>query len=237
MYLTTRSVALALGPLMAFSLPARDRPSGDPPGIRVPECQLAIAWVNKHLNELPTTEAELSSFSLAYRKAIFAAVPIRIQERLWREHLTAFVADDSPLTPMQQSIVAEAIANLHTFFDPAAPIGIRRERAKKFMTNAIGQFPRDVRVAVFSRLGADTAPLQTLNSLFSISPNASFLLDGRRLASQFVLPRASLQRCSCNVGWQDCLDGECAQQSPTCTETEQGCGPFWSDTCDGACAQ
>ena len=237
MLLTTRHILIALGPVVAFSMGAPPTSNGAPI-FPVPECKVAAAWVAKHARELPTTERELTSFSVVYRKAIFGALPIQVQERLWREHLTSFVRDDSPLNPLQQSIVAEAIANLHEFFDPEATSTARKDRARQFMLRLSGSFPKDLQGMVFSRLGGGPTSTQTLSSLFSRPAAASSFLDSHRLSTRLGLSRVGSQVCWCHVSDQDCdMFVECVQQGPACTETDQGCGPFWLDSCNGTCAE
>ena len=78
-----------------------------------------VAWVEAHRDTLPTTLAELSAFPVPFRKVIVNSVSPEARTSFWREHLTSFIGPDSALTPDQQALVRDAIAELPLLFTGA----------------------------------------------------------------------------------------------------------------------
>jgi hypothetical protein len=109
------------------------------------------AWVEEHRHELPQTLAELSRFPIPFRKAIVAAVAPERQIRFWREHLESFIGPESRLTPDQQELVRDSIADLPGIFGVPRPEG--QERLRNLEARMRDQFTRQQAVMMFGVLG------------------------------------------------------------------------------------
>ena len=80
-----------------------------------PLCEVAREWVADNMDALPTTLAELSTFTPTYRRAIYDALPLPTRANLWRAHLSSFTGPTSTLTTAQRDVVAQVMANLDTY--------------------------------------------------------------------------------------------------------------------------
>jgi hypothetical protein len=192
-----------LAPVLAVLLTATlgsASPAPDPP-----ECVVAAAWVRAHHNALPTTLAELSRFSITYRRAIYGELPAATRAALWREHLEGFLRPGQPLTGPQRAALREVIAQLPALTakraDPA--------RARSLGKHLAGIFGRDLGRQIVATLGPASAPARTA--------------DARR------------PLCDCSFGgaFNDCQGGTCTTN--LCSFTGDGCGAFWSEPCNGVC--
>jgi len=115
-----------------------------------------VAWVEAHRDALPTTLAELSAFPVPFRKVIVNSVSPEARTAFWREHLTSFVGPDSALTPEQQALVRDTIADLPPMFS-----GSRADfetRAKAFENRARDLFSRRQAAEMFGMVGPPEPP-------------------------------------------------------------------------------
>ena len=115
-----------------------------------------VAWVETHRDTLPTTLAELSAFPVPFRKVIVNSVSPEARTAFWREHLTSFVGPDSALTPEQQALVRDTIADLPLMFS-----GSRADfetRAKAFENRARDLFSRRQAAEMFGMVGPPEPP-------------------------------------------------------------------------------
>ncbi len=86
------------------------------------------AWVEAHKDALPTTLAELSRFPIPFRKVIVNTVTPELRTALWREHLLTFLEPPTDLTPEQQELIRDAIAELPGIFGNSLEAGQARAR-------------------------------------------------------------------------------------------------------------
>lgn len=175
-----------------------------------PECVVAARWVNEHAESLPTSLEELSTFTHAYRKAIYIKLPREIQMRLWHQQTRYYLADLS-LTEAQRLFITEVDAEMEQTFG-AEKAKMRNE--KKYMTRAKDILGIELAKKIFGDLGLNTPEMQ----LAASGGKPMFL-------------------CSCNwTGQGDfCLPTGLACGPAGCTPTETGCGWWWCDPCNGEC--
>src|SRR6476646_1314150 len=115
-----------------------------------------VAWVEAHRDTLPTTLAELSAFPVPFRKVIVNSVSHEARTSFWLEHLTSFVGPDSALTPDQQALVRDVIADLPVMFG-----GSRADfetRAKAFENRMRDLFSRRQAAEMFGMVGPPEPP-------------------------------------------------------------------------------
>jgi hypothetical protein len=188
-----------------------------------PECEIAHEWAIAHRGTLPTTHAEISKYSLIYRRAIYSELPEAARAALWREHLSSYAGSDSPLNQGQKALVAEAIANIEAYW--SGPAG--KARLKLLEPRLHAAFDKQLGKEVFATLGtpepprspeAATATVGTFRSLF-------------RGASTIVLPN-----CSCSTDSDWCGGTTICVDTNTCDWTTIGCGTLFSYPCDGKCS-
>lgn len=115
-----------------------------------------VAWVEAHRDALPTTLAELSAFPIPFRKVIVNYVSPEARTAFWQEHLANFIGPDSALTPEQQALVRDAIADLPLMFNA------RREefeaRAKALENRMRDLFSRRQAAEMFGMVGPPEPP-------------------------------------------------------------------------------
>lgn len=126
-------------------------PIGEPP-----ECMVAQQWVDAHAGELPTTLAELSRHSMAYRRAIYQALPPATREALWREQLEGYLRPRHPLSEAQQAAVRQVIAKLPAL-TAATP---DRAEARRMRAHLSTLFDQQQFRELFIRLGSEPARAQ-----------------------------------------------------------------------------
>ena len=114
------------------------------------------AWVAAHRDVLPRTLADLATFPIAYRRAIFAASPPDVRATFWREHWAPFLAPDSPLSPEQQAFLREAEAALPALMgDDRTSVQVQ---LRAFEDRMRAVFSRQEAGALFATLGPAEPP-------------------------------------------------------------------------------
>ena len=83
--------------------------TGKPPVPAANENVLAVRWVEKHRESLPSTYDEVVAYPISYQRAIFAVSPPEVQSRFWVEALKRDRAKKSDLTKEQAEIFNRAI--------------------------------------------------------------------------------------------------------------------------------
>ena len=72
-----------------------------------PPCVVAARWVEAHSKSLPQTLQEFSGYSLAYRKAIYLALPHEKKVALWHEQF-AYYLNRPGLTIDQRALLSRS---------------------------------------------------------------------------------------------------------------------------------
>jgi hypothetical protein len=196
-----------------------------------PVCQVAAEWVEAHRSNLPNSLEKFAELSPAYEKAVFVALPLADQQRLWREHLQKVLDTATTLTVPQRQIVGTVLARLPELFSPELSLAVRRARATLLTPQIRAAFPeKKAAYLILMSLGGDRrAPVQRASGFktASLLPTALF--------AKFT-NKKKFADCECNVSWQDCFTGICIDEgTDRCGNTEQGCGPVHLATCDGMC--
>jgi hypothetical protein len=172
-----------------------------------PECVLAEQWVRAHADDLPTTLAGLSGFSMTYRRAIHNALPRETRASLWREHMESFLAPDAGLNDAQRAAVREVIARLPAFHAADSDPAERRAMARRLTT----LFPRELSTRIFATLGEPPATAE----------------------GTAALPLCNCSGLEFEEGLSECGSGTCTFNR--CSFTSSGCGAFGTEPCHGVC--
>jgi hypothetical protein len=179
-----------------------------------PECVKAEKWVASNRGHLPATLTEFSKFELAYRKAIYHALPRETRLRLWHEQLAHYSRSDS-LSATQRQFVDEMAAALDRVLGSAEEAefeAINEPRAIQILGKPLAR-------QVFANLGVGVP-----NPPSIVAPGS-----------------AALSGCECNTSDDWCSDGptapprKCYAGGTCITPTESGCGWWWSQPCNGYC--
>jgi hypothetical protein len=197
----------------------------------VPPCVVAAEWVRSNADRLPSSVAEFSSYSMPFRKAIYALLPIGVQERLWVEHLTGFLERSSEFSAPQRAEIKRALSILPQIFDKGSSLSLRRQIAVAFYDQTSKTFSREQRRALFLRLGSEVAPWAVGRTYEGSNILSLAALNGRSAAA------TTFGACECALDWSgECGSLQCVPTgNPHCDLTEQGCGPFAQIACDGDC--
>jgi hypothetical protein len=208
----------------------------------VPHCSTAASWVRDHSAELPATLAGFNMYTQTYRVAIFNALPIGVQKRLWAEQLEAFVAPPSTrspaqravfehagatqLTPHQVSIIHAELARLPIYFNPALTHSQREAAIDLRRPILEGAFTPSLDREIFETLGTSAETGSTLARNAAPTRLATLVADPlSRLAKKLV------SDCQCNL-----LDDSCCAPQGPCIVLPTGCGFFGGEECDGTWA-
>ena len=178
------------------------------------------AWVNEHLETLPRTLAGFSEYSLAYRKAIYRALPEDVKTHLWREQLNHYAS--SPNFSGEQKALLQEVSGSITQFDGSAKLP---NLLDKYETRIRASFTKNQIGEIFTNLGVGDPAVA-----------------GRPSASSSGI-------CECHSGGLDVgscgptgppgtvfLQGGCRWQSPCNIDVDDGCGWFWLQSCNGTCS-
>jgi hypothetical protein len=199
-------VAAAAGLLLA----------GKTPALASRHSKAAQRWVAANMSRLPERYEELVSYSLPYRRAIFAASSPGIRSRLWTEQLQRYRASHPRLSADQAAVLDHA-----TVFaaNPSHFTAGSSERA------GIKEHVNDLHDATVQAFGLVTA----YALLGTLGP-----------AEISEVPTSSgIPNCYCNIGGNYACygNGNCNCYGAICcfNPTSNGCGPFWVWPCDGVC--
>lgn len=198
----------------------------------------AHAWVAAAVAAsatLPTTLAELNGYAMTYRRAVFGAVSPAVRQKLWKEQLTAVLAEDKSLTDSQMQLIRLVRDDLPLLF---AEHGQDRARLSRLGRVVKATFDQEKATRIFGQLGPDdqdVAMRRTVQYRVSAAARVMPVTWVRSFAARSIVgpPRAT---CSCNVGsWFGCsvLFSECRSHSG-CTVGGH-CGFLWGYDCDGDC--
>lgn len=170
------------------------------------ECEIAADWVAANGENLPTTLREISTYPMAYRRAIHAALPKAVQMELWHDHIGTFLTAESTLTEEQRAFLKGVNADLAPYFEPATMVAA--DSALRLRMEA--SFTREEAVAIFGALG----------------PIPNEVASG----AQGVV---AADKCECSRSSNYCLNSYCT--AAAACEIIAGCGTFWQYDCDGKC--
>ena len=178
----------------------------------------AIAWAQSHEGALPSTLEELAAFPADYRQAIFAALPVTEQSRLWHVQLQQ-VLDTEPLTADQRTYVVNLMAM-------ATPASFMKDMPKPEVCDDIARlFTNPTQKEKVRRIATVATPARSFS--------ATWVKASEKMRSA-VLVGAARFDCSCRgLGLCECgLLAGCAEGDCNHTMT---CGCLWEGECDKMC--
>jgi hypothetical protein len=191
-----------------------------PPSVR------ANAWVAAHRGNLPETLDALSGYPVAYRKAVFLALPSAKKAELWRAQLQAF-SQTPGITAEQRAFIDRNIEALTpTAYNQHPKTGPLADLCKKIAA----LFPVEQRSA-FSVLGPPD-PVFTVSGLF-VNLSERFRQSYVVRAADRALGR-QVGDCSCSAE-SGCSCITCWPPPQGCNTSNWGCGCEWLYQCDGLC--
>ncbi|MCP3104283.1 bacteriocin fulvocin C-related protein [Myxococcus sp. K15C18031901] len=171
------------------------------------ECVEAEAWVRANTNQLPTTYNDFSQHSMAYRKAIFAALPPEARSALWRQHFEHYLAAHPGLDEAQTEFIQELIAL-------AAPSLFAKVATQANQKGPDFSKQKEAAVKLFGTTEA-TLLLATLGPQEKLAGNKA--------------------NCTCNTIDDWCVTPTLCTRGTTCTIVLTGCGSVWLQPCNGDC--
>ncbi|GAB3874138.1 hypothetical protein GCM10029964_015610 [Kibdelosporangium lantanae] len=163
-------------------------------------------WVRANADRLPTTYADFTTYPLAYRRAIYSALPEARRAALWSEHLNRYRAAHPGLTARQHKVIDDAVQLVKS--------GVNDPAARVLGKSAVDAFGEQEAKALVWRLGPDDTGV--------VHPNGAQVPD--------------CDAWCATDGGSGCGSGTGCFASPWhCNRTEHGCGLFWYWPCDGLC--
>lgn len=195
-------LAVAAGVIMAGATPA----------FAEKKCATAAAWAARNKGNLPRGYDEVIAYPMAYRRAIFSALPASAKSELWTEHLTRYQAAHH-LSPEQSAAIREGLRLARpALFEHRDSPGARRS-LDALRDSARAAFGPHAARAVFATLGPS---------------------EPRSPAG--AVPAGPDNTCSCSSADSWC-DNNTYCQSGYCASTGSGCGLLYRYACDGLCIQ
>lgn len=211
----------------------------------------ASRWVDTHRKGLPTTYDEYSALSLPVRKNIYRVISWGDRQRLWQQHIEAFLLPENQLSPAQRETVrrlphpltATQKAWLRTHLDSVVSRAYDA-RLTQPQREAIGrrdckqskQVLGDLAFQVIGNLGPlDTAYVSLVKS--EVQAHQASIVNFEHVRNWVRTNLATfgvvkIGNCECNTdSFCSCsLAGSCA--GGDCSHWV-GCGCDWMYTCDG----
>jgi hypothetical protein len=219
---TNRSRWYVLVPLVLVSsvgLVAASRPAPLRP------CEVVATWVAAHKANLPTTLAELATFSKAYQRSIYASMTPAVRVSIWREHLTPYLAPAAGLNEAQRALVRHVLDELEVLVtDPTGQLGRDQQKKEHLIATLQAEFSK-----------AQITDIFTLNTIASLEQPSSAPPSPALAESAGVSASAAIEVCECSVesnGQWDCVASGCVDDG--CAEVI-ACGFGWNEFCDGVC--
>jgi hypothetical protein len=181
-------------------------------------------WVEANAHALPTTLADISSYPVTYRKAIFASLPPDTRRSLWQEQLRRHIDSHPKLEISKRQFLERLIVTL-----TQVEFGVR---------NAGAEPPAALKAACSEAASILTGDEKALLSTLGPSLPTFASLESKRLRLAFslsdlvTLNASRIPDCECHkTSWCSCDD--CT--TVLCYGSEEGCGCFWVWPCNGGC--
>lgn len=193
--------------------------TGRSPALAEERQRSAAAWAALRKGRLPEQYAEVISYSMPYRRAIYAAQSPQVRSSLWSEHLRRYRAAH-PSLPAHQMTVFDRLsafaADPANFAAPMTPD--KHHRLEALRTATVAAFGSEQAAHIAATLGPATAPSSV---------------------TQAAAPR--IVDCECSgssdfCSWPGHGGGHCEQANPPCGLVILGCGWFNEYNCDGVCS-
>ena len=183
------------------------------------DCASITAWVAEKRDDLPASYEELARFPVAYRRAIFDALPPAAKSSLWQQHFQAYRAAHPGLTPEQKAFIQKARSLISPgLFVNHASMAESTEvdtRVSTLRSEAAMAFPESELYGLLANLGpADPADHRANNTTESVACECNKKDDW----------------CWNRFGNHRCRKGGCDRQS-------FGCGTFLRKSCNGLCVR
>lgn len=204
----------------------------------IPLCQTAQKWVGEHRTNLPSTLPQLAMYSGPFRIAIFNALPLSVQKRLWHDQLETFIStpelraswqraiiENSAATELsehQQAIIRTELTRLDVYFDSSLSIEDRKEAVHASIPRIRGAFSSGTARAIFTTLG----PMEP-----SVARSRTRTLSAHEASLGVALSAAArAQPCLCNNPDDVCCPPP-GWNGP-CLGSGTGCGFYGADPCN-----
>lgn len=179
---------------------------------------------------MPTTLAEISGYTMPYRRAFLRTMAPAAVAKLWQEQLRQAAATDEDLSPNQRKLLMTLANRLPTFMADSTG----REQLLAMEPALIDMFGKEKSRTLFIQIGSD-------------DPNTRQrrLVQGRMTTAARFIPATLVRRMSdagafgrfqndCNCAASDCASGGTCQNTG-CVQYSWGCG-FWGwGSCIGEC--
>ncbi|GGV67298.1 hypothetical protein GCM10010277_75820 [Streptomyces longisporoflavus] len=212
-----RFLTLAAGTVAAGGLVLTGRASAAAPAVQNADVE---AWLERNKDSLPTGYAEVTSYSVAYRRAIYTASTPETRSSLWREHLSAYRSSHPALSSTQVDVIDEALATLTatTLFSGKIERGDPTDRTlQKLKSTVIEAFGEKEAKALIAHLGPAGEQGTAANGC------ACSTVD------QWCSGDPCVACCYVDTG---CA---CGNNPCCCVWSASGCGTRWEYSCNGAC--
>ncbi|HWN66158.1 MAG TPA: bacteriocin fulvocin C-related protein [Haliangium sp.] len=169
------------------------------------DCATVDAWLQENKAWLPTEYEDISSYPMAYRRAIFSRLAADQKSALWKQHLRRYVDSRPELSAQQLEFIRGAmdIASVKLFLEP---VDLHHQALEELRKAAVDAFGEEESRLLLATLGADEV-------------------------QDVAQPLAT---CECSVysdwcpWWHECYFGGCGS-------TLSGCGTYYKYRCDGTC--
>ncbi len=190
-------------------------------------------WASLHALEFSQSTLDIKTLPLAYRKAVFAALPSEKRGELWRAHFTEYVAlHNGELSETQLAILDDATELVALHHIQGAPQDQVAALATGILTRAKASFSLSETAALFYDFGPRETPF----------PSTGLSIASLRTAFWGAVLHARMAPdCTCSTGDPWCgnpVGGmACDENRGGCAHDEDwpACGGFWLFECNGMC--
>lgn len=181
----------------------------------------AKKWVEVNREKLPFRYDDVIDYSLEYRKAIFAELPIEARASLWIEQINRYVSSHGQLTFGQAQVIEDSLRLLRE----DARILYSLKTAEKNSVDRVEAVKIGIRERAIAEFGFDEA-----RSLIATLGPVPIELGSTSLDTIQADCACNNPDSWCGWGWA-CWK---YPDVPWCTKTS-GCGEFYCCECNGQC--
>ncbi|MGK3965410.1 bacteriocin fulvocin C-related protein [Sorangium sp. So ce118] len=182
-------------------------------------CASIGAWVAAHRESLPATYEDITLFPVAYRRAIFAALPAETKSQLWQQHFQAYM-EARPGLGLEQKTFIEKLSSV------ALP--------QLFAHPGDGEVDSDSLGARVNTLASEGDVLFSSDDLFRLMANLGPVEEDAPSSDSL---RAQKCKCSTSSDWcgHEGPGLRCIKGRDRCDAQSFGCGALGRFRCDGLC--
>lgn len=225
--MTVRKQQVLIVAMLLLALTVMPNASANNADVKL-ECERAAEWVKANSAQLPNTLATISTFPIAYRRAIVDTLPPEAQAQLWREHTETLARRPTISVTQRQETLEIAQSIKPVLYDRRNESQVAEGDALRAVLTAkiAAAYPDQDERVLFSVMGPiDNTPTFGEGTEFAAIAEDARVIEAAGAGKQI--------NCNCS-SWFSCNANAIRCQFGGCTVIYQ-CGSLGGAGCYGRC--